>query len=119
MPPHPEPYPKTGNRARPRDAADPATPPRTIAGDRYVIALREIRPGEEITCDYCVSGDGDTAWECSCDSPECRKHHLSGFFLLPSDVQARYLALLEDWFVAEHQGEVEALKRKEAGSDMH
>ena len=28
------------------------------------------------------------------------------------DVQARYLALLEDWFVAEHREEVEALKRR-------
>jgi hypothetical protein len=98
---------------------DPNTFTRTIAGDRYVVALREIRPGEEITYDYCINGDGDTAWDCSCDSPECRKHHLSGFFHLPSDVQARYLALLDDWFIAEHRGEVEALNRKVAGSEMH
>jgi uncharacterized protein len=91
---------------------DPNTYVRTIAGDRYVIALREIRPGDEITYDYCLNSDGDTAWDCSCGSPECRRHHLSGFFHLPVDVQARYLALLEDWFVAEHQEEVEALKRK-------
>jgi SET domain-containing protein len=31
---------------------DPNTFTRTIAGDRYVIALREIRPGDEITYDY-------------------------------------------------------------------
>jgi hypothetical protein len=98
---------------------DPNTFTRSIAGDRYVVALREIRPGEEITYDYCINGDGDTAWDCSCDSPQCRKHHLSGFFHLPSDVQARYLALLDDWFIAEHHGEVEALKREVAGSDMH
>ena len=90
---------------------EPNTYIRTIAGDRHVVALREIRPGEEITCDYCINGDGDTAWDCSCDSPECRKRHLSGFFHLPVGVQARYLALLEDWFVAEHREEVEALKR--------
>jgi hypothetical protein len=98
---------------------DPNTFTRTIAGDRYVGALRKIRPGEEITYDFCVNGDGDTAWDCSRDSPQCRKHHLSGFFRLPSDIQARYLALLDDWFVAEHRGEVEDLKRKESGSDMH
>jgi hypothetical protein len=34
---------------------------RTISGDRYVVALLEIRPGDEITCDYCINGDGDTA----------------------------------------------------------
>jgi GNAT superfamily N-acetyltransferase len=91
---------------------DPNTYIRTIAGDRHVVALREIRPGDEITYDYCVNGDGDTAWDCSCGSPACRRHHLSGFFHLPVEVQARYLALLEDWFVAEHRHDVEALKRK-------
>jgi GNAT superfamily N-acetyltransferase len=91
---------------------DPNTYIRTIAGDRYVVALREIRPGDEITYDYLVNGDGDTEWACACGSPTCRKRHLSGFFHLPVDVQARYLALLEDSFVAEHRGEVEALKRR-------
>ena len=62
---------------------DPNTFIRTIAGDRYVVALREIHPGDEITYDYCINGDGDTAWDCSCKSPECRKRHLSGFFHLP------------------------------------
>jgi uncharacterized protein len=91
---------------------DPNTLIRTISGDRYVVALREIGPGDEITYDYCVNGDGDTAWDCSCKSPKCRNHHLSGFFHLPVDIQARYLALLEEWFVAEHWEEAEALKRR-------
>jgi uncharacterized protein len=91
---------------------EPNTYIRTIAGDRYVVALREIRPGDEITYDYCINGDGDTAWDCYCMSPQCRKRHLSGFFYLPVDVHARYLALLEDWFVVEHQDDVEILKRR-------
>lgn len=89
---------------------DPNTYIRTIAGDRYVVALSEIRPGDEITYDYCINGDGDTEWSCSCRSPNCRKHHLSGFFHLPEGLQVQYLALLDDWFVAEHRGEVAALK---------
>jgi uncharacterized protein len=75
---------------------DPNTYTRTIAGDRYVVTLGEIRPGDEITCDYCVNGDGDTEWICNCGSPACRRRHLSGFFHLPVDVQIRYLALLDD-----------------------
>ena len=90
---------------------EPNTFIRTISGDRYVIALRQIHPGDEITYDYCINGDGDTAWDCFCQSPVCRKRHLSGFFHLPIGVQARYVALLEDWFIAEHQDEVEILKR--------
>jgi hypothetical protein len=93
-------------------ACDPNTYIRTIAGDRYVVALRAIRPGEEITYDYCINGDGDTAWDCACGSPACRRRHLSGFFHLPEEFQARCLALLDDWFVAEHREEVEALKRR-------
>jgi hypothetical protein len=90
---------------------DPNTYIRTIAGDRYVVALREIRPGDEITYDYCVNGDGDTEWDCACGSPACRRRLLSGFFHLPVEVQSRYLALLDDWFVAEHRDEVDVLKR--------
>jgi uncharacterized protein len=89
---------------------DPNTYVRAIAGDRYVVALSEISPGDEITYDYCINGDGDTEWSCSCGGPNCRKRHLSGFFHLPEGVKVRYLALLEDWFIAEHRGEVEALK---------
>ncbi len=36
---------------------------------------------------------------------------MTGFFLLPVDVQARYLALLDDWFTTEHQTEVKSLKQ--------
>ena len=93
-------------------SCDPNTYIRTIAGDRYVVALRAIRPGEEVTFDYCVNGDGDTAWDCSCGSPACRRRHRSGFFHLPEEVQARYLALLEDWSVAQHREGVEILKRR-------
>src|SRR4051794_37578950 len=46
--------------------SDPNTYIRSIAGDRYVVALRAIRPGEEITYDYCLNGDGDTEWACAC-----------------------------------------------------
>ncbi len=91
---------------------EPNTYIKTIAGDRYVVALREICSGDEITYDYCVNGDGDTEWVCNCDSPACRGRHSSGFFRLPPEVQARYLALLDDWFVNEHRDEVEALKRR-------
>lgn len=83
---------------------------RTVAGTRYVVALREIRPGDEVTYDCCINGEGDTEWSCSCGAPGCRRRHLSGFFHLPADVQARYLALLEDWFVEEHRDQVDALK---------
>jgi hypothetical protein len=59
-----------------------------------------------------IHGTGVFSSDCFCKSPGCRKRHLSGFFHLPVDVQGRYLALLDDWFVAEHRVEVDALKRR-------
>ncbi|APW63340.1 hypothetical protein BSF38_04904 [Paludisphaera borealis] len=58
--------------------------------------------------------DVDTEWEwsCSCDSSDCRKLHLSGFFHVFQAVRYRYLALLDDWSIAENQDEVDALKRQ-------
>jgi hypothetical protein len=88
---------------------EPNTFVRTIADHRYVVALSEIRPGVEITYDYCINGYGDAEWQCSCGSPICRKRHLSGFFHLPNAVKTRYLALLDDWFIAEHSEKVRLL----------
>ena len=93
---------------------EPNTYIKTIAGDRYVVALHAVCLGDEITYDYCINGDGDTAWTCSCDSPACRKHHRFGFFHRPVDFQIRNLALLEEWFAAEHRAQVEDLKRRVA-----
>jgi hypothetical protein len=91
---------------------DPNAYIRTIAGSRYVISLAEIGPGDEICFDYCINGEGDTLWSCSCGSAACRKWLLSGFFHLSEDLQRRYLALLDDWFIREHQSEVLALTAK-------
>jgi hypothetical protein len=39
----------------------------------------------------------------------------SSFFELPVEMQLEYLPLLNDWFVAEHAAEVEALRRLSEG----
>jgi len=39
---------------------DPSTYIRTIAGDCYVVALREVHPGDEITYEYRINGDGNS-----------------------------------------------------------
>lgn len=40
----------------------------------YIVALRRIRKGDEITIDYSTTND-DASWRmhCSCGSPDCRK----------------------------------------------
>ena len=93
-------------------SCDPNAYTRTIGEDRYLLALREIRIGDEITYDYCLNSKGNTAWNCNCGSKYCRKRHLSGFFHLPLHVQARYLGLLEPWYLEEHQAEIDRLKKE-------
>lgn len=73
--------------------------PNTAVGFDYyrafLVALRDIEPGEELTFDYSVtSTDSTLIWsmECRCGDSECRGL-ISGFQTLPSAVQAKYLAL--------------------------
>jgi hypothetical protein len=40
---------------------------------------------------------------------------VSSFFELPTEWQAEYLPLLNEWFVAEHRARVEALREKLKG----
>ena len=80
-------------------------------GVRGTYARCLIRPGEEITHDYCINGFGDEVWQCGCGSTRCRKTIHAGFFHLPLDLQGEYLPLLADWYVAEYCDKVEALRR--------
>jgi len=91
-------------------SCEPNLARRTVEGVRYEIALRDIRAGEELTHDYCINGGGDTVWECNCGSGRCRRIIHSDFFHLPLDLQLAYLPLLDDWFVEENRGRVEALR---------
>jgi hypothetical protein len=77
---------------------------------RYLIALRAIQSGEEITIDYSINGCGDDTWQCHCGSPRCRHTVFGDFFRLPRELQVEYLPYLEEWFVAEHSQQVRALR---------
>ncbi len=83
---------------------------RTYGGVRYVVALRDIRAGEEIAYDYSVNGYGDVVWHCACGDPRCRRLIHAGFFQLPLELQREYLPLLDDWFRDEYSQEVAKLK---------
>lgn len=61
-----------------------------IKEDRFLIAIRNIAKGEEITWDYSTSVD--TAWTmlCKCRKKNCRKE-IKDFFSLPKETQEKYL----------------------------
>ncbi len=73
------------------------------AGRCYIVARRDVRIGEEITCDYSVNLSGGTAWPCHCGAARCRGSTVGDFFQLPPDIQCEYRPLLADWFVRRHR----------------
>ncbi|HET6447081.1 MAG TPA: SET domain-containing protein [candidate division Zixibacteria bacterium] len=89
---------------------------RSIDGVRYLIALRDIAPDDEITFDYYIIGGGDTIWECSCRHLQCRREIHSSFFHLPVELQFEYRPLLDSWFVEENRTKVGQLENYSGSS---
>ncbi len=93
-------------------SCEPTSYAKTFDGVRQVLAIKNIRVGEEITFDYAINGDNEGTFICSCDAPNCRKVYNGNFFKLPIETQHKYLPYLDDWFVAEHVKEVEQLRKE-------
>jgi hypothetical protein len=75
----------------------------------YIVARRNIAPGQEITFDYNINMSGGDTWPCNCGAARCRGESVGDFFHLPQDQQREYRPLLADWFVATHRERIEAL----------
>ena len=82
---------------------------KTIQDQRHVISLIPIRAGDEITCDYSINCHGGEISQCACGHPECRSTIQGDFFDLPHELQTRYLPLLDNWFIIQHQTMIRAL----------
>lgn len=92
-------------------SCDPNTYVKTIAGYRQLIALCDITIDEEITYDYCINCHDGEVWSCNCGCNICRKTIVSGYFALPSELQIKYLDLLDDWFITEHSEKIALIKK--------
>jgi SET domain-containing protein len=62
-----------------------------ILGNTMLVAMRDIKPGEEICYDYAMSDttDADSGWDCLCESRLCRKKITPHDWKL-KDLQQRY-----------------------------
>lgn len=64
-----------------------------LMGNRRLVAIRDILPGEQVTFDYSTSmDDGMWSLECRCGHPECRGL-IEDFRHLPRRLQQHYLEL--------------------------
>jgi hypothetical protein len=85
-------------------SCDPNCWVHTRDGVRHVLALRPIREGDEVTCDYLINCHGGDRWRCACGARNCRGLMPASFFDLPLSEQRRLSPLLDSWFVTEHAG---------------
>lgn len=90
-------------------SCDPNTYVKTFNGKRQVIAMRDIRVGEEVTYDYAINGDYSWGAECKCGALNCRGIVNPNFWELPRDRQIEYLPYLDNWFVEKYKDRVKSL----------
>jgi len=60
-----------------------------LRGDVTFVAMREIRAGEEITHDWCMTDDDEYELPCNCSSAKCRGI-LTGKDWIRSELRERY-----------------------------
>lgn len=74
-------------------------------GITHVVALRPIRPNEEIVRHYAVNLAGRPSLQCNCGSAGCIGTVPGDFFSLPHEVQLELSPFLAGWFIFEHREE--------------
>jgi len=67
-----------------------------IVGDVQLVAMRDIKAGEEVTFDYSMIIADPWVMECSCGSDICRKT-IGKYVDLPDEVKAKYLQYTPEW----------------------
>ena len=61
-----------------------------IQNDTKLVAIRDIKAGEEIMYDYSTTVDGGWTMPCKCGEKNCRKK-VKDFLMLPKKIQKQYL----------------------------
>jgi hypothetical protein len=76
-------------------SCDPNT---AITGTKTIVAIKPIKPGEEINIDYSMT-DADPLWEmrCNCRSTKCR-HLIKAITSLPTDVVKSHMPYIPRYF---------------------
>jgi SET domain-containing protein len=73
------------------------------AGLNHIVALKPIRPNEEVVMHYGVNLWAGEPWQCNCGAERCLGTLPGDFYGLPLDVKIELSPLLAPWFIAEHR----------------
>lgn len=90
-------------------SCDPNSYVKTINSIRTLLAMRNIKKGEEITYDYVVNGYYESKMPCNCGTKNCRRILNCDFFQLPKSLQLKYLPYLDNWFMEKFRDKIEQL----------
>ncbi|MBI4015128.1 MAG: SET domain-containing protein-lysine N-methyltransferase [Candidatus Aenigmarchaeota archaeon] len=67
-----------------------------IRGTIKIVAMVNIRKGEELTFDYAMSEDSEWSMKCRCGSKGCRKI-IKGYSFLPAKIKQKYRGYISGW----------------------
>lgn len=67
-----------------------------IVSDIFLVAMKDIKAGEEVTFDYSTIIADAWVMDCKCGSDLCRKT-IGKYVDLPKEVKQRYLGYTPDW----------------------
>lgn len=67
-----------------------------IQDDVFLVAMRDIRKGEEVTFDYSVITSDDWTLACACGAKGCRKL-IGNYRDLPEELKERYRNYTPEW----------------------
>jgi len=65
-------------------------------GKFKIVAMRNIKKGEELTFDYGMSEDSNWRLECKCGAKNCRKI-IGAFKIMPKEVRKKYHSHISSW----------------------
>jgi len=67
-----------------------------IKGSLQIVAMRDIKPGEEITIDYAMCESSGYEMKCNCGSSDCRKI-IIGNDWMKKELQKKYIGFFSDY----------------------
>ncbi len=68
-----------------------------VAGQIVFVAMRDIEPGEELTCDWAMTDDDDASIPCHCGADKCRGT-ITGKDWMKPELQERYRGYMS-WYL--------------------
>lgn len=66
-----------------------------------LVAMNDIKKGEELLWDYDMTEDSDWRMECFCGSTNCRKI-IGSFSMVPEEIRKKYKGYISDWLVKKY-----------------